>query len=151
MRFLACLLLISLLVSGCSFKKSPLPTARETIKSVCFQTTCLAVEVVTSPLERARGLMFRTKLPLNKGMLFVFPAADYYSFWMKNTLLPLDIIWLDENGKIITIKRDAPPCPADDCPSFKPDKPARYVLEINAGMSDKINLATGNYLEFTQN
>ena len=84
--------------------------------------------------------MFVKEMPENEGMLFIFEKSGIYPFWMKNTLIPLDIIWLDENQNIVFIKKNALPCKEDPCPSINPNKTARYVLEINSGLVDKLNL-----------
>ena len=74
--------------------------------------------------------------------------GEKYGFWMKNTLISLDIIWIDENKEVVFIKRSAKPCRADPCEIFKPDKNAKYVLEINGGLAEKIGLRVGDGLEF---
>ncbi|MGK2858760.1 MAG: DUF192 domain-containing protein [Thermoanaerobaculia bacterium] len=106
------------------------------------------VEVVSDPLTRAQGLMFRSSLGSDRGMLFVFPETAVHSFWMKNTLIPLDIIWLDEGGTIVDIARDVPPCKADPCPSYPPKAAARYVLELAAGQAAARGLRDGDRLVF---
>lgn len=89
------------------------------------------VTVVDTPEERAQGLSGRNKLGDKEGMLFKFSSPDYYCIWMKDMKFPIDIIWLDESKKAITIKENATP---DSFPrSFCPEAPAKYVLEINAG------------------
>jgi len=74
--------------------------------------------------------------------------GEKYGFWMKNTLISLDIIWIDENKEVVFIKRNAKPCRADPCEIFKPDKNAKYVLEINGGLAERIGLRVGDSLEF---
>ncbi|MBI2215564.1 MAG: DUF192 domain-containing protein [Acidobacteria bacterium] len=93
----------------------------------------VSIEVVAEPETRAQGLMFRSSLGANHGMLFIFPETAAHSFWMKNTLIPLDIIWIDEAKRIVHVERDVPPCTADPCPSYPPSGVARYVLELAAG------------------
>ena len=116
---------------------------------VCFNNynnSCFNVEIADNKEEREKGLMFRENLPENNGMLFVFPQEDRYGFWMKNTLIPLDIIWFNENKKIVYIKENAQPCLNfnDDCESFIPDKEARYVLEVNAGAIERYGIKVGD-------
>ena len=101
------------------------------------------VEIAADPETRARGLMFRPSLSDDRGMLFLFPATDVQSFWMKDTLIPLDIVWLDEQGRVVDIEANVPPCKADPCPSYTPDGPAVYVLEIAAGEASRHGLAPG--------
>ena len=81
--------------------------------------------------------MFRSSLPNNAGMVFVFENSDIHSFRMKNTLIPLDMIWLDSDFQIVDIQQ-ADPCTADPCTSYIPAASAQYVLEINQGISEKI-------------
>jgi uncharacterized membrane protein (UPF0127 family) len=81
-------------------------------------------------------------------MLFVFDVEDYYSFWMKNTLIGLDMIWLDKGKRIVHIERDVPPCKTDPCPSYTPKRPGSYVLELKAGSADRLNLKLFDKLEF---
>ena len=81
-------------------------------------------------------------------MLFVFERPDKYSFWMKNTLIPLDIIWMDSRKRIIHIQPRVPPCKQDPCPQYGPPGESLYVLEVNAGIADRFKLRTGMPLEF---
>ena len=90
-------------------------------------------EIVDTPDAVERGLMFRESLGPNEGMLFVFEKAGFYPFWMKNTLIPLDIIWIDEAWRIVSIAESVPPCRADPCPTYPPAGDARYVVEVSAG------------------
>jgi uncharacterized membrane protein (UPF0127 family) len=102
---------------------------------------------VTEP-ERARGLMFREKLLPDQGMLFVFEKESAPAFWMKNTLIPLDILWLDRDRRIVHIERNVPPCKADPCPSYGPGRPGLYVLELAAGAADRMGLKPSDRLDF---
>ena len=79
-------------------------------------------------------------------MLFVFGGPGKYSFWMKNTLISLDIIWMDGDGKIVDIKEGAMPCGKNYCESYTPKAPAKYVLEINAGMAKETGMKIGDKL-----
>jgi uncharacterized membrane protein (UPF0127 family) len=117
---------------------------RSNESQVCFRDNCFYVELALTPEEQSRGLMFRDHLDPDRGMLFVFPKEDVYSFWMKNTLVPLDIIWIDKDKKIVFINTHTPPCTQEPCPSIDPQKEALYVLEINAGISDQIGLSVGD-------
>ena len=118
---------------------------------VCFGSfqKCVRVEVVQKPDELSRGLMFRKSLPANAGMLFIFPKSDIYPFWMKNTLIPLDIIWLDETQKIVHIEHDVPPCSSDPCPVYTPPFTARYVLEVNAHFTVSQNINVHDQVGFS--
>ena len=108
----------------------------------------IAVEVASDQLTRAQGLMFRSSLGNDRGMLFVFPETAVYPFWMKNTLIPLDIVWIDEGGAIVHIARDVPPCKADPCPNYPPKAAARYVLELAGGQAAARGLGVGDRLVF---
>ncbi len=91
--------------------------------------------------------MFRESLPENHGMLFIFPVSEQHGFWMKNTFIPLDMLWLDENGVITDIQRDIQPCNSDPCPTYAPDAPGLYVLELAAGEANRLGLEEGDHLE----
>jgi uncharacterized membrane protein (UPF0127 family) len=108
--------------------------------------TVYDIEVVADDPGREQGLMYRESLPPHHGMLFIFPASDIYPFWMKNTIIPLDIIWTDENGAVVHIEKHVPPCTADPCPSYSPEVVARYVLELAGGEADSRHLANGQRL-----
>ena len=92
--------------------------------------------------------MFRESLPENSGMLFIFPDSSPRSFWMKNTLIPLDMIWIDESKKIVGITENVQPCKADPCPSYPSGKPVKYVLEVNAGFAERKGIKENDSVEF---
>jgi len=114
---------------------------------VCFEDTCFKVELALTPIEQEKGLMFRSNLDLGKGMLFVFREEGIYSFWMKNTLIPLDIIWINDKGEIIFISGNTAPCRENFCPTIGPDKKAKYVLEINGGLAQKLGMKIGDSIK----
>jgi uncharacterized membrane protein (UPF0127 family) len=107
-----------------------------------------SLEVVRTPEEQAQGLMFRESLPPRHGMFFPFPGPGVHSFWMKNTMIPLDIVWLDRDGRVLFVSANTPPCRADPCPSYGPDAPAAYVLEIAGGLAAKEGVRVGAVLHF---
>ena len=109
---------------------------------------CFNVEIADTPEARAIGLMNREYLNPDSGMLFIFDTEEKYCFWMKNTLVPLDIVWLGKNKDVVFIKHNAEPCKADPCETFRPDKKAKYVLEINSGLAKEIGLKKGDGAEF---
>ena len=109
---------------------------------------CFNVEIADTPETCTYGLMNRKSLNQDNGMLFLFETEAKYCFWMKNTLISLDIIWLDKNKKVVFIKHNAEPCQAEPCETFGPSEKAKYVLEINSGLAKEIGLEKGNYLEF---
>jgi len=93
----------------------------------------IQVEKVSSPAALAQGLSGRKSLGENQGMLFIFPTEGIYPFWMKDMLFAIDIIWMDKNYNIVYVKENAQPCTLFNCPVYKPNKPAQYVLEVEAG------------------
>ncbi len=116
--------------------------------SVCFSGRCFNAEVASSFSARMKGLMNREFLAEGDGMLFVFSNKDKHAFWMKNTLISLDIIWIGENKEVVYIAKNIQPCKSIVCPSVSPDKPTKYVLEINGGKADEIGLKTGDKADF---
>jgi len=110
---------------------------------ICFNKECITLEIAKTIKERENGLMFRKELENNSGMLFIFDKQKNHSFWMKNTLIPLDLIGLDKNFIITDIVENFQPCDKDPCDT-KIIKNSLYVLEINAGVSKLINLKIGN-------
>ena len=106
------------------------------------------LELALTPEETANGLMFRPSLPENRGMIFIFDQARRPAFWMKNTLIPLDLVFLDGGGTVVDLIADVPPCAADPCPNYPPSQPALAVLEIGAGVAAKHGLEIGSTITF---
>ncbi len=107
------------------------------------------VEVADDDAERARGLMFRARLDADAGMLFIHDREEPQAYWMKNTRIPLDILYFDSALRLVAQQRDVPPCSAGDaCPPYPSFRPARYVLELNAGQAAKLKLEDGTELVF---
>ena len=106
----------------------------------------VSIEIAANDEMRAQGLMFRDQLRPATGMLFLFPKDDEYPFWMKNTRIPLDMIWLDASRRIVHIKHDVPPCRIENCPSYPPNAIARYVLEVAGGVAKEHGLKPGDVL-----
>lgn len=116
---------------------------------VCFKNYCFKVELAKTEKERDRGLMFRKNLDPDKGMLFIYKKEGIYSFWMANTLIPLDIIWVNQNKEIVFVSENSQPCQSNySCPLINPYKNAQYVLEINGGTAEKIGLKIGDMVSF---
>jgi uncharacterized membrane protein (UPF0127 family) len=107
-----------------------------------------AVEVPQTKEARERGLMFRSRLAPRTGMLFVFPAVDRHAIWMKNCLVALDLVWLDDDKRVVAIEAEAPPCAKDPCPIYEPPIPSRYVLELPTGAARLERLVVGSVLRF---
>jgi len=109
------------------------------VPQICTNKTCFTVEIARTPDEQHLWLMNRESMSENHGMIFVFPKSDFHDFWMKNTLLPLDMIRMDAQGKVVRILT-AQPCTVDPCMIYKPEVFANYVLEINAGIAAKYGI-----------
>ncbi|HET6675536.1 MAG TPA: DUF192 domain-containing protein [Nitrospiraceae bacterium] len=107
-------------------------------------------ELADTPLKRGRGLMFRDHLPADRGMLFTFGDLQAWSFWMKNTKIPLDIVWMDDKKKIVHIERNLPICTKtdDSCPQYRSNDGAMFVLELAGGRADALDLQRGKRLDF---
>lgn len=112
----------------------------------------IQAELAATPQERSRGLMFRESLPKDRGMLFTFAEAQPWTFWMKNTKIPLDIIWMDGKKKIVHIERNVPICTRTDdgCPQYRPNDDAMFVLELVGGVAEALKLQKGVMLQFQQ-
>ena len=113
------------------------------------------VEIADDNGERTRGLMHRESLAENRGMLFIFPDEALRSFWMKNTLIPLDMIFLDGKKNIVSITKNAVPCCASgcacknsSCPLYSSKGKSRYVIEVNAGFCEKYSINENTKVEF---
>jgi uncharacterized membrane protein (UPF0127 family) len=106
------------------------------------------VELAADDHSRMRGLMFRESMAADAGMLFVFDREHPQSFWMKNTLLALDILYFDRAGRLVSVSARTPPCRTAYCPSYPSAGPAQFVLELNAGETERLDLQTGTRLHF---
>ncbi|KLJ00522.1 DUF192 domain-containing protein [Luteimonas sp. FCS-9] len=105
------------------------------------------VEIADNDEARARGLMFRDTLAEGHGMLFVHESEAPQAYWMKNTRIALDILYFDDERRLVSQQRDVPPCSGGNrCPSYPSQAPARYVLELNAGEARRIGLRDGEVL-----
>ena len=108
-----------------------------------------SVEIADDDAERERGLMFRDRMATDHGMLFIHDEDAPRAYWMKNTRIPLDILYFDANRRLVSMQRDVPPCSlGDNCPPYPSEGPARYVLELNAGEATRLELAPGAELRF---
>lgn len=132
-----------LLLASCASASSPSQRAAV----VALHGQRFSVELATDDAQRQHGLMNRTSLPADHGMLFVFPRTGPQAFWMKNTLIPLDILYFNAGRRLVSMQLDVPPCTADPCPVYPSDAPARYVLELSAGTARRIGAQAGDVLE----
>jgi uncharacterized membrane protein (UPF0127 family) len=147
---------VLLLTFACAQRSSaPVPTTMTTAAApanasriILPDNSIITVEVASDDPTREQGLMYRDALAENRGMVFLFLQAGEYPFWMKNTLIPLDMIWMDSQHRIVHIAHDVPPCKADPCPNYPPNAQASSVLELAAGVAAKHHLANGNVLRF---
>ena len=103
------------------------------------------IELATTPDERERGLMYRKSLGANAGMLFMYPDEEPVAFWMKNTLIPLDMLFIKADGQIVHVARNA--VPLDETP-IASGQPVRAVLEINGGAADALGIKEGDTVEY---
>lgn len=108
----------------------------------------IGLEVARTPEQQAIGLMFRRELAANRGMLFPFGQTRIARFWMKNTLIPLDMVFL-RDGRVVAIEANVPPCREDPCPSYGPNLWVNAVLELPAGRSAQLGLKVGDQLTIT--
>lgn len=140
MRLSVLAIVASALVAGCASARTPW---------VELGGQRYSVEVADDEAERARGLMFRDELPATHGMLFIHETEEPQSYWMKNTHIPLDILFFDNQRRLVAQQRDVPPCSlGDGCPPYPSEAPARYVLELNAGEAARLKLQDGVELKF---
>ena len=143
------IIIFTLFFAGCEFlsnnyiegenSNSRLPEGKVTIGNQTFQ-----VEIANTPRARRQGLMFRQELEAGHGMLFPLEKERIAGFWMKNTFIPLDIIWISADKKVVEVKT-LPPCNIPVCPVYKPEHQAKYVLEVNAdefqgGVGDSVEI-----------
>ena len=117
-------------LSGCAISNNENPARFSEVK---IGEQSFEVEVVDDDESRQKGLMFREKLEQDKGMFFIFDYEGKHSFWMKNTLIPLDIIWISEDKKIVDVQT-MQPCITEKCESHRPEIDSKYVLEVGAGI-----------------
>lgn len=105
-----------------------------------------SIELAEDDASRAQGLMERTQMAADHGMLFVFDDDAPRAFWMKNTKIPLDMLFFDAERHLVSVQHDVPPCVADPCPAYSSGAPARYVLELNSGHARRLGLTPGDEL-----
>ena len=147
--------LLLMLAFACTQRSAPPPatTAPATADAAAPRIilpdhSAIIVEVASDDPTREQGLMYRDHMAEARGMIFLFPQVGEYPFWMKNTLIPLDMIWIDSDHRIVHIAHDVPPCKADPCPNYPPNAKAASVLELAAGVAAKHHLKDGDMLRF---
>jgi hypothetical protein len=112
--------------------------------NVTFDNASFCIEIADDPKERMVGLMYVEHMSEDQGMFFIFPRELPLAFWMKNTLIPLDLIFLDKDLNVVDIKHDFQPCIEDPCLSYTTKNNAKYVLEINSGLAKQFKIKEGN-------
>lgn len=103
------------------------------------------IEIADTEYDRELGLMFRKEMSDEQGMLFIFPVEDELSFWMRNTYIPLDMIFINTQKRIITIHKNTIPLSEG---SYRSSAPAKYVLEVNGGFTDRYQIKEGDYINW---
>ncbi|HEY3198737.1 MAG TPA: DUF192 domain-containing protein [Nitrospirales bacterium] len=130
-------------------REEPRTSGKSDLITVVYPNgTRIQAELADTEEKRARGLMFREHLARDRGMLFIFSEPGQWSFWMKNTKVPLDILWLDHKKKIVDLAENIPGCVGDPCLQYQPAQEATYVLEVSAGTVGRQKLARGMQLSF---
>lgn len=144
------LVLLLALAGGASADATP-ATSTDSPHWVEVGDTRYSVELAADYHSRMRGLMFRESLPERSGMLFVFGSEYPQSFWMKNTLIPLDILYFDSGLSLVSVSANTPPCKIALCPSYPSAGPAKFVLELNAGEAARLGLKPGDRMTLGPN
>jgi len=145
-------ILLSLtLLFCCAPSFSAPPPAAPSTTSLATATVTLGgqdfeVEVAHTAAQRTQGLMFRPSMPDNHGMLFLFPRSRRMAFWMKNTEIPLDILFFDQQARLIRAHINVPPCRQPPCAHYSSNTAAAMVLELNGGRSRSLGLEAGSRL-----
>lgn len=125
--------------------KTTLPTGQVTVETASGVVARFDVEIVRTPEERSRGLMFRHRLEHNKGMLFIYEREQVLSMWMKNTFIPLDMLFIDAGGVVVSIRENAKPQSLDIISS---ELPAMAVLEVPAGTAKRLAIRAGDRVHY---
>ncbi len=141
--------LAAIVALSCASAPVAAPAAPAVIPLTLPSGRVFQAELMIEDADRARGLMFRPSLPAGRALLFVFDDLDFHGIWMKNCLFPIDIVWLDEERRVVHVAPRVPPCKADPCPSYQPMRRAAYVIEMNAGDARREKLAIGSAVRFT--
>jgi uncharacterized protein len=156
-------ILLSVFLMGCSPPTTAKPPANTSVppasapvsagqklpisaQAIVPNGTKIQLEVAQTPKQQEIGLMNRTSLPDNQGMLFKFPSPQPVRFWMKNTLIPLDMVFL-QNGVVKYIQTSATPCTSDPCPTYGPNTPIDTVIELRSGRSSELGLKVGDSIK----
>ncbi len=141
------IVLTFLLIGITLFQKS---TSAPKLGQVLFpeQSVRFQVEIAETEKQRAQGLMLRQFLALNTGMLFIFEQEELQSVWMKNTLIALDVIFVSDEGVVVSTSQNLKPCLREPCRIHSSNKKAKYMLEVNAGVVEKTGVTVGQKFIF---
>lgn len=131
--------------NGTAFKKQA--TLAFLSKSGADTLRKIDIQLAQTDEQRTDGLMYRKTMTDDQGMLFIFPDMEERAFWMKNTYISLDIIYIDDNMEIVSVQKYATPLSEQSLPSYKK---AKYVLEVNGGFCDKYHIAYGDKIAYQQ-
>ena len=150
-QLVATILLTWVFMPGIGISAPPAPPFKLDPGLALIQTpngSTIFAEIADTPEKRSRGLMFRTSMAPDRGMLFIFSEPGKLTFWMKNTKMKLDMLWLDKKGTIVHIEHEVPICERRDnlCPRYRSTIQASYVLELKDGQTKKLKLQKGNRL-----
>ena len=140
----------TLVVDTDGFQKPDLVTGVGEVTEALIAGQRFQLETADTPAQRAKGLMERSSLPADAAMLFVFEGERHRTFWMKNTLIPLDILFLDIQGRAVDIQtmHTQIGVPDSQLVSYTSAQPARYAIEMNAGLAERLKIAVGSQIRF---
>jgi uncharacterized protein len=136
------IIIIFLIFLGIYILYWPIPLSK---KEVLIKNKKFTLEIAKTISQKAKGLSNRTSLCNNCGMIFVYNSEGFYPFWMKDTLIPLDMIWINNNNEIVSIYTAIPEInkPLTQLTIYRNDKPAKNIIELNAGEANKLGLKIG--------
>lgn len=147
------LLLFFIIFSGCNLSngfENKITECDDGKSKIAINEKEYCVEIAKDTLARAKGLMGREKMPEDEGMLFVFEENQNLSFWMMNTLMPLDLLFFDADKKLVDYKNDFQPCRSLICETYDTKSKAKYVVEVNADQFDVDELAKQLLLDYSE-
>jgi len=127
----------------------PMPADTPAFIQVLVKDQPFVIEVADTLEKQERGLMYRDCLPPERGMLFVYGEEDFRTFWMKNTRITLDLLFLNRERQVVDLIPRVPPCLQDPCATYTSAVPAQYVLEIAGGRAQELKLQIGDFVFFT--
>jgi hypothetical protein len=145
------LALLALLASACGDSQPAGGSFGNTVPITLPDGSVIHADLAGTPEEQARGLMFRRELAPDRGMIFPFADSQLRPFWMYQTLIALDIIWMNEQGVVVEVSADTPPCRSADpgeCPNYGGAVASQYVLELAAGQAAAHQIKVGDRITF---